>query len=60
MISLFPFIAWAAVIVLGIIIYVCVATRIEKSGEKRLGATGHIFTYTPKDDIKNNGTAKKS
>ena len=50
MISMFPIIAWAAVILLGIIVYVCVALTIEKSGEKRLGATGNIFTYTPKED----------
>lgn len=50
MISMFPFIAWGCVVLCGIIVYVGVASVIEKSGEKRLGATGNIFTYTPKED----------
>ena len=45
--SLIPFIAWAATVVAGTIIYVCVAKQIEKSGLKRLGATGHLFTCDP-------------
>lgn len=52
MVSLFPFIAWAMVIVVGIVIYIGVASVIEKSGMKRLGATGKLFTCDP-DKVKN-------
>ncbi|MFV0516441.1 MAG: hypothetical protein ACK5MV_03500 [Aminipila sp.] len=51
MVSLFPFIAWGIVIVVGIIIYIGVASTIEKSGMKRLGATGNLFTCDP-DKVK--------
>lgn len=47
MVSLFPFIAWALVIIIGFIVYLWVATRIEKSALPRLGATGHLFTCNP-------------
>ena len=36
----------------GFVIYVSVATVIEKSGLKRLGATGNLFTCDPKEDDK--------
>lgn len=45
--SMIPFIAWGATIVAGIAIYLWVATQIEKSGLKRLGATGNLFTCDP-------------
>ncbi|WP_186567375.1 hypothetical protein [Lawsonibacter celer] len=45
--SLIPFIAWALSVVVGIFIYIYVAAKIEKSGLKRLGATGHLFTCDP-------------
>ena len=45
--SLIPFIAWALSVVVGIFIYIYVAVKIEKSGLKRLGATGHLFTCDP-------------
>jgi hypothetical protein len=47
MVSFFPFIAWGAVIVIGLVVYLGVATRIEKSGLPRLGATGNLFTCDP-------------
>ncbi len=47
MVSLFPFIAWVAVIVIGFVVYIGVATVIEKSGLERLGATGNLFTCDP-------------
>lgn len=50
--SIVPFVFWGASIVAGIIIYVSVATVIEKSGLKRLGATGNLFTCDPKEDDK--------
>jgi len=45
--SLFPFIAWAATVVIGVVVYVAVARVIEKSGLPRLGATGNLFTCDP-------------
>ena len=47
MVSFFPFIAWGAVIVIGLVVDLGVATRIEKSGLPRLGATGNLFTCDP-------------
>lgn len=47
MVSMFPFIAWAVIILAGLGIYIGVATVIEKSGLERLGATGHLFTCDP-------------
>lgn len=47
MVSFFPFIAWGAVIVIGLVVYLGVATRIEKSGLAKLGATGNLFTCNP-------------
>lgn len=57
MVSLFPFIAWALVVVIGLFVYLWVAARIEKSGLPRLGATGHLFTCNP--DVKKGPDAKK-
>lgn len=45
--SAIPFIVWALGVVFGIIVYICVASIIEKSGEERLGATGHLFIADP-------------
>jgi cell division septal protein FtsQ len=45
--SAFPFVAWALTIVLGLIIYIAIASTIEKSGLDRLGATGNLFTCDP-------------
>ena len=45
--SMLPFITWGGTVVAGLIIYVSVASVIEKSGLKRLGATGNIFTCDP-------------
>lgn len=45
--SIIPFAAWVLSVVAGTIIYICVAMKIEKSGLKRLGATGHLFTWDP-------------
>lgn len=42
-----PFVAWAITVVAGTIIYVAIAKQIEKSGLKRLGATGNLFTCDP-------------
>ena len=39
MVSMFPFIAWVAVLIMGLIAYLIVAVKIEKSGLERLGAT---------------------
>lgn len=50
--SIVPFIFWAGTIVAGLIIYVATAAVIEKSGLKRLGATGHLFTCEPKETDK--------
>jgi|GEM_PF-2786108 len=47
MVSIFPFLAWAAVIVIGCVVYIGVALAIEKSGLPRLGATGNLFTCNP-------------
>lgn len=47
MVSIFPFIAWIVVNVIGLVVYLCVAVTIEKSGLKRLGATGNLFTCNP-------------
>lgn len=47
MVSMFPFIAWAVVVVIGIVVYIGVAMTIEKSGLERLGATGNLFTCNP-------------
>ena len=49
--SIVPFVFWGASILSGVVIYVSVATVIEKSGLKRLGATGHLFTCDPKEDV---------
>ena len=45
--SIVPFIFWAATVVIGFIIYLIVAKRIEASGLARLGATGNIWTVDP-------------
>ncbi len=45
--SLIPFVSWAASMAVGTIIYLYVANQIEKSGLKRLGATGNLFTCDP-------------
>ena len=45
--SAIPFVCWALAVVAGIVIYIVVAIKIEKSGLKRLGATGHLFTCNP-------------
>lgn len=50
--SIIPFIFWGGTIAAGLIIYVVTAAVIEKSGLKRLGATGHLFTCEPKEDRK--------
>lgn len=47
MVSMFPFIAWVVVLFIGLAVYLFVATRIEKSGLPRLGATGNLFTCNP-------------
>ena len=47
MVSMFPFIAWIVIILIGLVVYLIVATKIEKSGLERLGATGHLFTCNP-------------
>ena len=47
MVSMFPFIAWVAVLIIGLIAYPIVAVKIEKSGLERLGATGNLFTCNP-------------
>lgn len=57
MVSMFPFLAWAAVIIIGCIVYIGVALAIEKSGLARLGATGNLFTCNP-DANKVSGKAK--
>jgi hypothetical protein len=49
---MFPFVAWIVTIVVGAIVYIVIATTIEKSGLERLGATGNLFTCNPE-------TAKK-
>ena len=46
--SIIPFIFWAASLVTGLIVYVVVASAIEKTGLERMGATGHLFTCEPK------------
>ncbi len=48
--SMLPFVFWGASLVTGLIVYVVVASAIEKSGLKRLGATGNLFTCDPKDE----------
>jgi len=48
--SIIPFIFWGASLVTGLIVYVVVAKAIEKTGLKRMGATGHLFTCDPKED----------
>lgn len=48
--SMLPFVLWALTLVIGLIIYVAVACTIEKTGLKRLGATGHLFTCNPEED----------
>lgn len=48
MVSMFPFIAWIVVNLIGLGVYLGVATAIEKSGLARLGATGNLFTCNPK------------
>ena len=50
--SIVPFVFWGVSILSGFVIYVSVATVIEKSGLKRLGATGNLFTCDPKEDDK--------
>ena len=45
--SMFPFISWGLSVAASFIIYVFVGSRIEKSGEERLGATGNLFTCNP-------------
>lgn len=45
--SMLPFILWGAIVILGLVFYLLVAMRIEKSGLARLGATGHLFTCDP-------------
>lgn len=50
--SIVPFVFWGASILSGFVIYVSVATVIEKSGLKRLGATGNLFTCDPKENDK--------
>lgn len=45
--SMLPFALWAIIVVLGLVAYLLVATRIEKSGLARLGATGKLFTCDP-------------
>ena len=45
--SMIPFIAWGTIVVVGTVIYVSIASQIEKSGLKRLGATGKLFTCDP-------------
>ena len=47
MVSMFPFIAWIVIILIGLVVYLIVATKIEKSGLERRGATGHLFTCNP-------------
>lgn len=46
--SIVPFIFWAGTVVAGIIIYVVVGSTIEKSGLRRLGATGSLFSCDEK------------
>jgi hypothetical protein len=48
--SAIPFVSWGLAVVAGTIIYIVMAMKIEKSGLKRLGATGHLFTCNPKED----------
>ena len=50
--SIIPFVFWAATLVIGLIIYIAVASTIEKSGLERLGATGSLFTCEKKPDAK--------
>lgn len=50
--SAIPFIAWGLSIVVGLLIYIYVAKKIEMSGLKRLGATGHLFTCDPDKEEK--------
>ena len=50
--SIVPFVFWGASILSGFVIYVSVVTVIDKSGLKRLGATGNLFTCDPKEDDK--------
>lgn len=45
--AIFPFILWGAVGVLCFVVYLIVASAIEKSGLARLGATGKLFTCDP-------------
>jgi len=40
-----PWIMWAATLVIGGINCFVVCSTIEKTGEKRLGATGSLFKY---------------
>lgn len=47
MVSMFPFIAWVIVLLIGLVVYIGVASAIEKSGLERLGATGNLFTCDP-------------
>ena len=46
--SIIPFVFWAGTVAAGIVIYVIVASVIEKSGLERLGATGSLFSCEPK------------
>lgn len=48
--SIIPFIFWLSTLIIGLIVYLVVAFIIERSGLKRLGATGHLFTCDPKED----------
>lgn len=48
--SMIPFIFWIGTIVAGLVIYLAVAKTIEKSGLKRLGATGNLFTCDPENE----------
>ncbi len=47
--SIIPFIFWAGTVLAGVVIYVIVASVIEKSGLERLGATGSLFSCDPKE-----------
>lgn len=50
--SIIPFIFWLSTLIIGLIVYLIVALIIEKTGLKRLGATGNLFTCDPKEDEK--------
>lgn len=50
--SIIPFVFWGGTLVAGTIIYIAVASVIEKAGLERQGATGHLFTCEPKKENK--------